>query len=254
MIARVVLSVTDGCHVENLNMGPIIKACTGHTFFITFSGSVPFDGSVWFFVLNGEEKLQLSVITFVKVERVVSNIGNREVFCVDCTTEELDAVVQVSEYFNIFNGGSGSHASEGQTVDFISVTDCGTPMTDRYIFKSTRTIWCIIITIRVKRLGDLSTCDIIGRNSLNRVAQWQGRVGVAFSIRVDRSFTQNDQSTPETFIILGKVRSSVQNGGENNGIGSGTYRFDLCTLRNDQGWCVVSGTLVRFDGRTCLDC
>ena len=96
----------------------------------------------------------MSVVSFIKVKGVISDIGNRQILGIDRTTEELNTIVLVGENFNMIDSSLCSDPPKSESVNLVTGTDFGTPVADGNILKSTGRVVVIGSTVSCVSSGD----------------------------------------------------------------------------------------------------
>ena len=82
-------------------------------------------------VLDGEPvRVVLSTVALVPVEAVVATEGHERIGDGNGASEELDAVVQVGDHFDVVEHRGGTDATEGEAVDLVGRTELGAAMAD----------------------------------------------------------------------------------------------------------------------------
>ena len=78
-------------------------------------------------ILNGEPVgVVCTAVTLVPVEAVITTEGDKGVGDRYCSTEELDAVVQVRDDLYVIDGGARTDTTEGDSVDLVGCSELGT--------------------------------------------------------------------------------------------------------------------------------
>ena len=84
-------------------------------------------------LVDAEPVVSTSGEPLVPIKAVISYESYRSVVDLYVSTKELDAIVLVSENFDVVDGGSSAHTAECQSVDFIGGTQLGSSVTDAHV-------------------------------------------------------------------------------------------------------------------------
>ncbi len=177
--------------------------------------------------LEGKPELALTAPAKVVVEAIVATESYGSVLNAYGTTEEFDAIVEVSEYFHVVNFRTGTNAPQGETVDFVVGAQLRTAVADGDVAEYTG----VVFVVGAAKLGAV----FVSVNALNAVFA----VGPG-----NGSATEYNEATPLAPVLGGEVsvvRKVVFFSGEDDGSRSRSAGKDLCATGDDEGGGIVSG-------------
>ena len=102
---------------------------------VSFSSTCFFVSIDFEYVIRVSSHCHISVgyctrVVLVDIDSVISLIKDNQVIYIYSTTEELNTIIIVGDDFNVINSSTRTYTTKGKTVDFITVSNSSTTVTD----------------------------------------------------------------------------------------------------------------------------
>ena len=175
--------------------------------------------------LQDEPELAASPPSEVVVHPVVTAERHGGVLNVDRTAEPLNAVVQVCEHLDKVDRSSGTDATQGKPVDFVSGTERKPAVADTYVAENAAVVFRIISTV--------ARAQFVAVNTLNTVFG----IGEGYG-----SIAKDDKAAPFPPVFrrqVIRIRDVIVVGGKDDGCLRGAFGVDRGTPGDNKGGSIV---------------